>query len=581
MLDVIIRGGQVVDGTGSPPLVTDVAVADGRIVSVGRVDEPAANVIDADGLVVAPGFIDLHAHYDAQLFWDPGLSPSPLHGVTTAICGNCGLTLAPAAPSDREFLTKLLANVEAIPVDALLNGVTFTWESFAEFLDEVARRPLALNVGFLVGHSALRRAVMGESASKRPATAGQLEALCALLGEALTAGGLGFSTANVATQVDGDGRPTPPNFAERNEFIALATECGRHPGTSIEFIPASFLSGFTDADVELMADMSAAADRHLNWNTPLINGSFPELHQRQLAASDVARARGGWVVPMFMPQNGPLRHDFGAAYVFRALPGWGPVFDLGPDERLKALADPATRAEMYAAAEAQSAGLAATVRCWDRYVVNDVEDPALADLVGRRVADLAQEWGTTPFEAMLDVVVRARLQVGFVRDQYPQDAWTQEARQEVLKDPRVVLGASDAGAHGEMMVGADFPTRCLGELVRERQSFALEELVQQFTDVPARLYGLRDRGRLAPGMAADMVVFDLDRVGSSLMRWAQDLPGGAARLVTESSGVEHVLNAGTETVANGRPTGNLPGRLLRSGRDTQTVTAAGVSQLGR
>ena len=573
MLDLLIQGGLVADGSGGPAVRQDVGVVDGRIVDVGSGGDRAKQTIDADGLVVAPGFIDLHSHYDAQLFWDPTLSPSPLHGVTTAVSGNCGLTLAPAAPGDREFLTRLLSRVEAIPVEALLAGVTYEWESFAELLDVIEAKPLALNIGFMVGHSAIRRAVMGPAASTDKAGPEQIEAMRALLGAALAAGGFGFSTANVATQVDGDGRPTPPNLADPSEFIALAAECGLHPGTSIEFIPGSFLSGFSDGDVELMADMSAAANRHLNWNTPLINRAVPDLYERQLRATDVARERGGWVVPMFMPQNGPLRHDFKEAYVFRAVPGWADLFALQGEARLTALQDPATRDRLRASVDAESQGLAVVVRNWATYEVNDVGDPALAHLLGRNIGDLAAERGVSPFDAMLDIVVEAKLDVGFVRYQYPGDEWTNSARLDVLKDPRVVLGASDAGAHGEMMVGADFPTRCIGELVRDKQIFSLEEMIHQFCDVPARLYGLKDRGRVEPGMWADLVVFDLDRIGAGPMKTVRDLPAGAARLTTESSGVEHVLTRGTEVVQHGKFTGDLPGGLLRSGRDTVTVTA--------
>jgi N-acyl-D-aspartate/D-glutamate deacylase len=573
VLDLLIHGGSVVDGSGAPAARGDVGIVDGRIVEVGPSDQDAKVSIEATGLVVAPGFVDLHSHYDAQLFWDPTLSPSPLHGVTTAVSGNCGLTLAPAAPEDREFLTRLLARVEAIPVEALLAGVTYEWESFAELLDVIEAKPLALNIGFMVGHSAIRRAVMGAAASTDKASPAQIEAMRVVLGAALAAGGLGFSTANVATQVDGDGRPTPPNLADPGEFIALAAECGLHPGTSIEFIPGSFLSGFSDDDVNLMAEMSAAADRHLNWNTPLINRAVPDLYQRQLAATDVAKARGGRIVPMFMPQNGPLRHDFKEAYVFRAVPGWADVFALEGDARIRALADPATRAHLLASVDAETQGLAVVVRNWAGYEVNDVADPALSHLLGRNIGELAAERGVSPFDAMLDVVVQAKLEVGFVRYQYPDDDWTAGARLDVLKDPRVVLGASDAGAHGEMMVGADFPTRCIGELVRDKGIFTVEEMVHQFSDVTARLYGLKDRGRIAPGMLADLVVFDLSRIGAGPLKKVQDLPAGASRLTTESTGVEHVLTRGTEVVRHGKFTGDLPGRLLRSGRDTVTVTA--------
>jgi N-acyl-D-aspartate/D-glutamate deacylase len=545
-------------------------------VALGEVDGPARREIDATGCVVAPGFVDLHTHYDAQLFWDPHLTPSPLHGVTTVIGGNCGLTLAPVSPDDQDFLTRLLARVESIPVEALQAGVEFRWRTYAEFLDVVEDLPHAINVGFMVGHSAIRRAVMGAAASTDEADDDQLDAMRALLSEAIAAGGLGFSTSNVATQVDGDGRPTPPNAATRDELVALAAVCGDHPGTSIEFIPGSFLVGFSDHDVELMADMSAAADRPLNWNTPLINRAAPELYKRQLRASDVAAERGGRVVPMFIPQNGEFQHDFLRGYVFRAIPGWGWLFDLPVDERIAALRDAGMRQQLADDAAAQTSGLAIVVRNWGTYRVNELgpEAEALRPLVGRSIADIAAERGVSDFDAMVDVAIAGRLDVGFVRSQYAaDDEWAWQARLEVLTDPRVVLQASDAGAHLDMMSGADFATRCLGELARERGVFTVEELVHRFADVPARLYGLKDRGRIHEGAWADIVVFEPDTVAAAPLRTATDLPSGAARLTNGSVGLAHVLVAGGHVVADGELTDELPGRLVRSGRDTETVPA--------
>src|SRR5439155_14251143 len=399
--------------------------------------------------------------------------------------------------------------------------------------------PLGLNIGFMVGHSAIRRAVMGADASAREATPEEVDAMRALLSEAIAAGGLGFSTANVVTQVDGDGRPTPPNFATPEEFVKLSEVCGWHPGTSIEFIPGSFLRGFSDEEIELMADMSAAANRHLNWNTPLVNKMAPDLYKRQLSATDIAAQRGGRVVPMFMPQNGPTQQDFLRGYVFRALPGWGWLFDLTPHERIEALKDRSARDRLRAALDAETAGLAVTMRAsWGEYFVNEPADPELQHLEGRRIGDIARERGVSDFDAVLDIAVAAKLRVGFVRYGYTgADEWTSAARTEVLRDPRVVLGASDAGAHMDMMVGADFPTRCLGELVREKGLFSLEELVHQFTEVPARLYGLRDRGTLTGGAWADLVLLDPDKVDAGQLHTIHDLPAGAPRLVTESSGV--------------------------------------------
>jgi N-acyl-D-aspartate/D-glutamate deacylase len=575
MFDAVVVNGSVVDGTGSPARTADIGIRGGRVAEIGSPSEGGRVEIDAGGMVVAPGFIDLHCHYDAQVFWDPTLSPSCLHGVTTVVAGNCGLTLAPCEEKDQDFLTRLLARVEAIPIEALLAGVRYAWRSYPEFLDVVAGRPLGPNMGFMVGHSALRRAVMGEVASERAATPDELRAMCRLLDEALAAGGMGFSTANVATQVDGDGRPTPPNFATHEEFIALSAVCATHPGTSLEFIPGSFLAGFSDDEMHLMADMSAAANRPLNWNTPLINKNAPDLFRRQLSASDLAEQKGGRVVALYMAQNGPTQQDFLRGYVFRALPGWGWLFDLDVAQRIRALEDPQNRQRLRKALEEETTGLAVQMRqSWGYYLVNDIKDPALKHLEGRRIADLAKENGTTDFDAVLDVAVAAKLEVGFVRFAHADaDQWSSKAREEVLKDPRVVLGASDAGAHTNMMVGADFPTRCLGELVREKGIFTLEEMIHQFTDVPARLYGLTGRGRLEEGAWADMVIFDPDTVNAGPLRTVADLPAGASRLLTEPEGVRHVLVAGEALVSDGRATDGQPGQLLRSGIDTDGVYA--------
>ena len=302
--------------------------------------------------------------------------------------------------------------------------------------------------------------------------------------------------------------------------------------------------------------MSAAANRHLNWNTPLINRFNPDLYRRQLSASDVAREKGGRVVPLFMPQNGPTQQDFLRGYVYRSLPGWGWLFDLPVPERIDALRRPETRKRLTDALDAETTGLAVTMRTsWGQHFVNDVKDPALRQLEGRRISELAAERNVSDFDAIVDVAVAAKLEVGFVRYSYGDaDEWTRNARAEVLKDPRVVLGASDAGAHMDMMVGADFPTRCLGELVREKELFTLEEMVHQFTEVPARLYGLRDRGRIQAGTWADLVVFDPATVDAGPLRTVRDLPAGASRLMTESVGVRHVLVAGQALVEDNKVT---------------------------
>ena len=577
MLDVVIRHGYVVDGTGRPGRPADVGIAGGRVVAVGDVDEGARRVIEAEGLAVCPGFVDVHTHYDAQLFWDPTLSPSPLHGVTTVIAGNCGLSLAPAAPDDLDFLVRMLSRVEAIPLESLEAGVPFNWRSFPELLDVVAERPLVPNVGLAFGHSALRRAVMGRRASSEAATEDELSRMEGLLDEGLAAGAIGFSSSTSATQRDGDGAPTPPNFATAEELRRLAAVCGRYPGTSLEFIPESSAYGFTDEELELMAAMSALARRPLNWNTILLNyGAIPDLHDRQLRSADVGARAGGCVVPMIIPHNFRVRTDFLESDVgFRSLQGFDELFRLGPEERIAALARPEVRAKLVASLDDARQGSNAMFRdTLDEQLVSDTGEPRLAPLVGRRVADIGAERGTGLVETFFDLAVESRLQVGFVRYLVPEDdPAVQEVRRRVLRDERLVLGASDGGAHVRGVLNVEYSTACFAELVRQHNIFTLEELVQELTDVPARLYGLRDRGRLEPGAWADVVLFDPATIGPSAVSFVRDLPGGAGRLFSSGEGIEAVLVAGAEIVRRGAFTGATPGALLRAGRDTETTPA--------
>ena len=574
-LDLRIAGGVIVDGTGSPGRRADVGVKSGRVVALGRDAETAATrVIDADGQVVAPGFVDVHTHYDAQLFWDQTLSPSALHGVTTVIAGNCGLTLAPVAPEHEDFLTRLLARVEAIPVNAIQSGVPFRWRSFGEFLDVVSSRPTAVNLGFLTGHSALRRAAMGRRASESTASRSELARMQAMLGDALRAGSLGFSSSTSPTQVDGDGSPSPPNFAAPDELIALAAVCAEQPGTSLEFVPSSFLQGFTQEHLDLMGDMSAAANRHLNWNSVLINEQKPEIHERQVGSADAARERGGCVVPMVIPHNFRTRTDFLESDVgFRLVPGWEWLFGLAAGDRVKALADTSARAKLAASFQSATTPMAESLReGLGDYVVSDCDGPA-ASLVGRCVRDVAHSRGSDELSTVFDLAVETELGVGFVRYMFSNSTpGTHELRSRVLRDHRVMLGASDGGAHLRSVVNVEYPTMCFEELVRALHVFTVEELVHELADKPARLYGLVGRGRLVVGGAGDVVVFDPASIAPTPVRMVADLPGGARRLFTGGVGISTVIVNGQVVAEDGRYTGVLPGRLLRSGVDTRTVT---------
>ena len=575
MFDVLVRGGTVVDGTGRPGRLADVGITEGRIVSLGRVAGSARRVIDAEGRVVCPGFIDVHTHYDAQALWDPTLSPSPLHGVTTVVAGNCGLSLAPIEPSNESFMIRMLSRVEAIPLESLEQGVKIAWQTFPEYLDFMQQSPAAINIGFMAGHSAIRRSVMGEAASERTASRDELQKMQTLLHEALGAGAMGFSGSTSATQRDGEGRPTPSTFASAEELVSLSRICRKYPGTSVEFIPESSAWGFDPPELDLLAEMAAAAGRPLNWNTILLDyPAVPNIHERQLASADVAAKAGACVVPMIIPHNFRVRTDFLESDVgFRSVPGFERLFALEPDARIEALAEPAFRAELARCLAGASEGFNAMFRdALADHIVSDSDHPALQPLIGKRVTEVASERGSSVLDTMFDLAVESRLDVGFVRHLVKtDDAESRATRARVLRDPRVVLGASDGGAHVRGTLNAEYSSACFAELVRDEPVFSVEELVQEFTDVPARLYGLRDRGRIERGAAADLVVFDPDTIAASPVRMIRDLPGGAARLMSIGLGIDAVLVAGEEIVRGGAFTGATPGRLLRSGRDTRTT----------
>jgi len=572
VLDVKIRGGEVVDGTGGPRRHADVGVRDGRVVAIGAVDEDATETIDADGLVVTPGFVDIHTHYDAQVLWDPATTPSPFHGVTSVVGGNCGFTIAPVEPSETDYLTHMLARVEGMPLESLLAGVPYDWRSFGEYLGRLDGS-LAVNAGFLVGHSALRRVVMGDDAVGNPATAEQVEAMTRLLGESIEAGGLGFSSSQATTHNDGNGDPVPSRSATPDELVALAEEAGRHAGTTLEFIPA--VGGFNEDHLELMARMSAAADRPLNWNVLVPNAARADFAWKALQASDYAAERGGRVIALTVPDVMRTHLTFKAGFVLDALPGWNKTMALPPDEKMRALADPAERARLAERATSKDAGMLRGLATWENMTIIETFAPENRELVGRKVGDIATERGQQPFDALLDVVLADELRTVLLPPLAGNDEASWELRRDIWRDKRAVVGASDAGAHLDMLSTFTYSTSMLRSC-RERGLMPLEEAVQLLTDRQARLYGIRERGRVAEGWHADLVVLDPERVAPSPVVWRNDLPAGAGRLYAGAEGIEHVLVNGVEIARHGELTGARPGTLLRSGRDTETVTAAPV-----
>jgi N-acyl-D-aspartate/D-glutamate deacylase len=573
-LDLVVVGATVVDGTGAPAGTADVGVRDGRVVLVaepGTADLTGARtVVDATGAVLTPGYIDPHTHYDAQLLWDPSASPSNVHGVTTVIAGNCGFTLAPLAPGDGDYVRRMMAKVEGMPLAALEEGVDGKWETFAEYLDRFEGR-LGVNAGFLVGHCAIRRRVMGADAVGNEASPEQLARMKELLAESIRAGGLGFSTTRARTHSDGDGQPVASRWATEEELLELASVVAEHPGTTLEFASDGCLDGFDDTEVEFMTKFSLAGRRPLNWNVLTVDSHAPERYRNQLAAMDRCAEAGARVVALTMPVIVGMNMSFNTYCALNMMPDWGDILGLPVPERIERLRDPATRRFMEERSASPDAGVFARLAGWDTYVIGDTFSAENEGLTGRRVGDIAAERGQGAFDTLLDIVIADDLRTVLWPGATDADPESWELRRQAWQHPSVMLGGSDAGAHLDRMQGANYPTRFIADCLRGRKLTSLEDAVRMMTQVPARLFGLRDRGEIRVGAHADLVLFDPGTVDSELLSMVDDLPGGSSRLHAGSVGVLGVWVGGVQVVEDGRSTGALPGTVVRSGRDTDTV----------
>jgi N-acyl-D-aspartate/D-glutamate deacylase len=571
MLDLKIINGTVVDGTRAPGFHGDVGVRDGRIVAVGKVTEEAKDVVDAAGCVVAPGFIDVHTHYDAQAFWDPTLSPSCFHGVTTVVGGFCGFSIAPLTPAAASYIKPMLARVEGMPLEALERGVPWNWESFADYLGLLDGK-VGLNAGFFAGHSAIRRIVMGERAVGEKATEEELAAMQALLGRSLAEGALGFSTSINATHNDGDGNPVPSRWADHSEILALAGVVRDHEGTGLELLPdLNFGPGIR----ELMADASIAANRPVNWNVLAVtNAAAAARADELLAISDFARERGGEVIALTFADNPNIYLTLRAGTNFDALPGiWREVFKWPVEERIRRFREPQFRALMARDAASLAPGAAGTLFAqFGDYIFVEIENEANRRYVGRKVSDIATEEDRDALDVLLDVAIEDRLETVLTMDHGGRDLATYRLRGRLWTDDRTLIGASDAGAHLDQIDAFAFSTALLQRGVREHGVISLEEAVHQITERAARYFGLVDRGALVPGNHADIVVFDPSTVARGPTYKRYDVPGGEHyRLYADAEGIEHVFVNGVPVVRRGEHTGRLPGTVLRSGRDTRTV----------
>jgi N-acyl-D-aspartate/D-glutamate deacylase len=465
----------------------------------------------------------------------------------------------------------MMARVEGMPLAALEAGLPWDWSSFGEYLARLEGR-IGVNAAFMVGHCALRRTAMGADSVGKTATPQQVEQMVRLLRESLAAGGLGFSTSLAFTHSDGDNQPVPSRWADREaEVLPLARAVREHEGTTLELIVDGCLKGFSDAEIDLMTRMSLEAQRPLNWNVLTIDGRERERVEHQLSASRRAAQRGARVVALTMPVHVAQNMSFLTYCALFLIPGWGDVLNLPVRERLAKLREPATRAWMMERAHSPEAGVLRGLTSWEGYTIGTTFSPENAGMQGRLLGEIAGERGQSPTDALFDLVIRDELRTVLWpgnRDDSPE-SWA--LRASTWQDPDVLLGGSDAGAHLDRMCGSPYPTQFLADCLRGRKLLPVERAVQLLTQAPARLFGLRERGELREGWAADVAVLDPARVGAGPVERAEDLPGNSWRLISRSTGVARVLVNGQPIVADGESTGRVPGTLLRSGRDTRTV----------
>jgi N-acyl-D-aspartate/D-glutamate deacylase len=552
--DLVIRNGTIVDGSGAEPWTGDVVIDSGRIVAVEADSGATAHeVIDADGRFVAPGFVDPHTHVDPQLWWDPFGLPLVLHGVTSVMTGNCSVTLAPCDESDRDTLARLFYQVEEVPLETLQAAVPWSWATFGEYLDGMEGN-LGINAATLVGHSAVRYAVMGDASLERVATADEVDRMREVVRASIRAGAIGFSTSQNKLHVGEGGVPIPSRWADEAEILALCAVLGEEGRGIIQ----------TDGGVDVARRAAWVREvggplAERTGRTVLAGNVLPAFPGSQEILDEIAgfQARGGSIYA----QAAPSRFDSyftldGGTITFNVFPSWRRIGSMTHLERLEAFADPAMRdAIQYESVEGE------TPARWKHIRVAKVINDRNAAFEGRTVAELAAERGVRVVDLIADLGLDEDLQTQFVIEANPA---IDGAIADFLRSPQALVGGSDAGAHVKTFCGGGNTSLMLSKWVRELGVLTVEEAVKRMTSEPAAALGLTGRGRLAPGFAADVVVFDLDRITYDTPRMVRDLPGGAERLWHDATGIDDVVVNGHAAVRDGEVTGALGGAVLRS-----------------
>lgn len=551
--DLLIRGGNVVDGSGLPGFRADVGVRHGKVADIGRLNESSARTIDADGLTVSPGFIDHHTHLDAQLFWDPYGMSEPLHGVTSVVMGNCALALAPVRDADRDELVKSFVRVEAMPRAALEAGVPWGWHSYGDYLDRLEGR-LGINAGGLVGHVPIRHYVMGAEALERTARRDEIERMRQLVRESLEGGALGISSNRNDRHSREDGRPIASRLADDEELFALCDVLAELNAGTVQM-------GLGLAKIEQMAwkhELARRTGRPIVGQTVRDLVNEPDLWKQQL--EELAKSFREGYRTYGMSNTVPIvqRFNLKNSQRFDEFPTWKNLMFLPEPVRVQAFRDPETRAKLRADLETDRH--VQFHRRWDLVRIVHVSKPEHEIYLNKSVAEMAAMRGQHPVDALLDLSLEDDLETTFWTTNTGADA---EAAATILNSPYLLVGVSDAGAHVQFDAAFGYGTTLLGLWVRERGALSLERAVQKLSFEVASVYGLEGRGLLRPGYAADIAIFDADTVNACEPEWAEDYPANTRRLAQRSDGVYYTIVNGTVIHEDGTLSGELPGQVLR------------------